>query len=286
VYKHFIITRFNLKFGGHFNKDKSGLPTQTKTWLDERFHLFEKYCFPSIQNQTCLNFTWFVLFDIETPDEYKNKLVELEKVFSNFKPLFLKSGDFACVSRVLNEEVEKRIDSSTTHIITSRIDNDDTFNIRIIEEIQKRFFEQDDEFLNFEYGLQYDVSKKILVEFNYKKNHFLSRIEKLRYPIHTVLSEDHTQVDNIARVSNILIDEPMWIEVVHQSNVSNATKLLKPVFEEIIFSQFGIKASLNTKNTLKHFKRYIKKCAFVNVRDVIQYVGLFPFLKRAYKLLK
>ena len=67
-FEHFIITRFNLPI---YSKTKSGNISSTETkYLDNRFKLFMNYCLPSIKQQTCQNFKWLVLFDINTPDEY------------------------------------------------------------------------------------------------------------------------------------------------------------------------------------------------------------------------
>ena len=46
TYKHIILTRFNLQF--ELGNDIHTQPY----WLDERFRLFEKYCLPSIVEQT------------------------------------------------------------------------------------------------------------------------------------------------------------------------------------------------------------------------------------------
>lgn len=280
MYKHFVITRFNLKVGGHFNNDKNGIATHTKIWLDRRFYLFETFCLPSIENQTNLNFLWIVLFDVNTPLKFKNRIIELEKRFSNFKPLFLNHNEI--ITKALNEEIKKHTYSDTKYVITTRIDNDDAFHCRMIDEIQKRFHKQDDVFLNFEYGLQYDIVNNLLVKFNYKKNHFLTRIEKIEdhLSILSVLSVDHTQVDKVSKVDNILISKPMWIEIVHSSNVSNSTRLNYPVFNKNTFKQFGFDGVLNLKNSIEHRIKYLKKQTYLFLGSIMKGLGLYVFLKK------
>lgn len=65
--QHFILTRFNLLI---FNKNKEGKKVRTIKWLEHRFMLFEKYCLPSVKNQTCQDFQWIVLFDSSTPERF------------------------------------------------------------------------------------------------------------------------------------------------------------------------------------------------------------------------
>ena len=68
---HFIITRFNLRI---WQQDKNNIPTHTSEWLEHRFELFEKYCLPSVENQTNKNFIWLCMFDKETPAPYKERI--------------------------------------------------------------------------------------------------------------------------------------------------------------------------------------------------------------------
>lgn len=286
IFKHFVITRFNLKMEAHFQKDKTGKLTQTEDWLKTRFYLFDTYCFPSLKNQTCRDFIWFVLFDINTPDKYLQRITEYKNEFSNFYPLFLESGDSECINRNLNIAIKKEIDEATKYVITSRIDNDDAFHMQMIDDVQKRFDYQDDLFFNFEYGLQYDLKKKILVKFLYKKNHFLSRIEKLQEPIQTVISVDHTQIDTVAEVENILQKHPLWIEVVHDSNISNSIRLSKPIFFKSIFEEFGFLADINYRLSIIYYLQYLKVQAYLFFGNIALKLGLFSVYKKLLKLFK
>lgn len=84
----FIITRFNLKL---FSKDKNNKTTLTCQWLRERFDLFETYCYPSVKGQKLQNFYWICLFADDTPDEFKQRVVELRNSYPAFLPLYLDS---------------------------------------------------------------------------------------------------------------------------------------------------------------------------------------------------
>ena len=72
---HYLITRFNLKKTNWNPRWKINQQLAlSDEWLKYRFELFEKYCFPSVYNQSNQNFTWCVFFDIKTPDYYKERV--------------------------------------------------------------------------------------------------------------------------------------------------------------------------------------------------------------------
>ena len=60
-YKHIILTRFNLQYDL-----LSDIHIQDN-WLEERFRLFEQYCFPSIIAQTNQQFDWVILLSEYPP---------------------------------------------------------------------------------------------------------------------------------------------------------------------------------------------------------------------------
>ena len=62
IYKHFILTRFNLFLYG----DNPYKIEDKELWMNHRIKLFEKYCLPSVQVQSCKDFTWIIAFDPET----------------------------------------------------------------------------------------------------------------------------------------------------------------------------------------------------------------------------
>ena len=93
--QHFLLTRFNLLL---WNKDKEGGKVRSMKWLDHRFALFERYCFPSIKNQSCQNNVWIVLFDSLTPEVFKDRIVSYQKDCPNLIPVFVEpeKGETLC----------------------------------------------------------------------------------------------------------------------------------------------------------------------------------------------
>ncbi len=86
--KHFLVTRFNLKHN-NWKTGKDGQKVLTDTWLIHRFKLFEKYCLPSVKNQSNQNFIWCCFFDNSTPQEYMVRIKKLSTSYNNFVPIFI-----------------------------------------------------------------------------------------------------------------------------------------------------------------------------------------------------
>ncbi|NOQ92400.1 MAG: hypothetical protein GQ552_06770 [Flavobacteriaceae bacterium] len=64
MFKHFIITRFNLKQEG-WNTNKNNKAILTEEWHENRFKLFINFCFSSVRSQTNRNLNgWFFLISI------------------------------------------------------------------------------------------------------------------------------------------------------------------------------------------------------------------------------
>lgn len=256
-YKHFILTRFNLKISD-FRTSAGFGSALPKEWLKNRFDLFEKYCFPSLQNQTCQNFTWLVFFDCDTPEVYRLRIESLQKQMGNFVPVFLSSGEQPQFSADLNETIVPFLNEEEQYVITTRIDNDDAFHCDMVQEIQRNFLESDDCFLSFVNGLQYDVNRKFLITFRYPDNHFISRIEKRSpmHPLRLVMGADHTKIRSIAPVryiNNPPLKKPMWIEFVHGANVANCTNLGLPLSAVLRYeSLFSIALPLSQGATLRY----------------------------------
>lgn len=254
-YKHFIITRFNLVFKV-FKEDKSGNKTHTDEWLEKRFELFDWFCFPSIANQTNNKFIWMVLFSYGTPDYYKEKIDKYRQAFPGFVPLYLKD-DEVMLDR-LKKEISKSLTANESHIITTRIDNDDSFHKDITSLIQQQFAGQEDQYMNFNKGLQYDMDNGVLCQLSYKNNAFISRIESVKNgDFKTVLEKRH---DTGYKKGDMKYIEtyPAWLQIIHEGNVSNSLRISKLFFSPTVLEDFNVKApvEISTFNSIKLYLKY------------------------------
>ena len=218
--QHFILTRFNLLL---WKKDKEGDSVRTREWLEHRFWLFEKYCLPSVINQTCNRFEWIVLFDSSTPDYFKDKISVFQAKCPQLKPVFVQPEKGRLFAEIFRQEVLKR--QIAPRVITTYLDNDDALNTRFVEDVQKRAGEvQTVTFFNYTHGYQFYTDYKYLLQVHYPRNHFVSVVENgTTSMVKTIYGfGSHYYID---RINNVKIErvenDPMWCEVIHERNMGN-----------------------------------------------------------------
>lgn len=172
-FQHFILTRFNLYL---WNKDKEGCPVRTKQWLEQWLELFERYCLPSIKNQTCQRFEWIVLFDSTTPEPFKERIGEWQKECPLLVPVYVGPQNGSYFAEIFRKEVAKRLNGN--RVITTYLDNDDALNVRFVEDIQQRVQPLGDGiFIFYTEGYQYFTGHQYLMKIHYPKNHFVRVLE-------------------------------------------------------------------------------------------------------------
>jgi len=256
MYQHFLQTRFNLR---RHPLDKFGHETLTDEWMENRFILFEKFCIPSIFNQSVSNFQWLVYFEENTKPEFREKIARYEEQIPNFIPKFV---SFPHHKDYIRESVKALINDSTEYVITTRIDNDDIVHRDFMLEIQKRFDYQYDSFFRFLKGYQWHRDTCVLLKMYEKSgNHFSSRIEKVEKGIDTVINVDNQKYQEIPGADIVDIDENkrLWIEVVHDTNVRNHHRVLMPEFNTSIIGQIDIDLEINWKNMMCMLYKYLRK---------------------------
>lgn len=217
-YKHFVITRFNIKIEyGCSLKNPDNNPMKKildEDYLEDRFSIFEKYTLLSMKQQTNQNFTWLVLFHKKTPEIFKRKIEELKKLY-HFVDLYFDDGEKFDFAEYCGGE-EKDIE----YFITTKIDNDDMFANDYIAKIQEYVNNNFHEcVLSFAKGLKYDLDSKKQYEYERNDNHFLSMLGKKEK---NILLYNHAKIfDSGEEVVLLDSDKPMWVEIIHESNVTN-----------------------------------------------------------------
>lgn len=257
-YDHFILTRFNVPSEG-----KESLIRDKPEWLKNRFVLFDKYCFPSVKNQTNQNFKWLIFFDDQTPPAFKQKIKSYSK-YEKLIPIYVEKWEFSKVKEAINKLVNK------DYILTSRLDNDDGLNINYIETLKNNITTTDDAFYNFSYGIT--LHKNSVFKQKHLSNAFISRLEKTKN-FKTVWDEQHQNI--IKTHKTIQLDlEAAWLQVIHGENVSNCTR-------------GKLSNNLNLKNGYPHIEYhliknpnitettidYLIKQPYRNTRDILRRAG-------------
>ena len=255
--QHFILTRFNLLL---WNKDKKGHKVRTTKWLEQRFSLFDRYCLPSIVNQTCKDFEWIVLFDNSTPERFKSRIAQYQKECRQFVPIYVEPEKGRYFAEIFREEVVKRINDnsdslrsksqqnpqenpsisriqelenygSQLRILTRYLDNDDALDVRFVEDLQQRALAlQDGTFIYYIDGLQFYTDHKYVMKIHYPRNHFVSVVEAGNpLTVKTVYGYgSHYYIEKIKGAKIEYVENlPLWCEVIHEKNMGNDAYFLK-----------------------------------------------------------
>jgi hypothetical protein len=226
-------------------------------FLLSRFLLFDKFCLPSVSNQTNKNFIWFVLFNDKLPEKWKIKLDEYKRQFPNFEARFMSAQEtlsmnwHATLNRFLIEELKN---SNCQFILTTRLDNDDAINLSFVDSIQKYFLAyQEEAVINYINGLQYIPRCNVLRNLTYPQSHFNTLIEKNTQDVQTALGFSHYEVPDNFKSVYLKAKTPMWLETIHSTNVVNTiyfqiNNLLNDLFLSVFkyknLNDFGIKQDI------------------------------------------
>ncbi|NOQ92401.1 MAG: hypothetical protein GQ552_06775 [Flavobacteriaceae bacterium] len=175
-----------------------------------------------------------VFFDINTPQKYKNIIVSLELKMSNFIPVFV--DDMSCFLPSIKSYIAK---SKEKYVITSRLDNDDCISKFYVEEIQKRFNNQNFMALDFVDGYTIQIQPEVKIGKRFDQyNPFITLIEKNSNPKSVwFLRHSHWKKEkNIEQIRGVRT----WISIIHQENKVNEFFGYGDVNFDTFFNDFEI----------------------------------------------
>ncbi|OIH83330.1 hypothetical protein BLJ79_14615 [Arthrobacter sp. UCD-GKA] len=207
---HVLLTRFNLPSKG----PESYLRTRDG-WLVDRVELFERYCLPSVENQTCSNFHWIIYFDPESPPWLKEKIHEWSA-----------DGVFVAIYR---EEVPQRdlvadiravTGARHTQLISTNLDNDDGLAVDFVERLQRARSESPRTAIYLTQGLIKNAGR--LYRRKDQDNAFCSVREDWSSVV-TCWTDWHNRLALQMPVLEIAGDAA-WLQVIHELNVSNRVR--------------------------------------------------------------
>lgn len=207
--KHLVISRFAIT---------SPRTEITKEWVDHRLNLLEKYCYPSVKNQTCDDFTWIVLSHKRNLTD--KQLDRLNKM-TRFRNILLKDDvNHDELLNIYRSIIFENGQTDINTVITTRIDCDDVIHKSFINEIQKNCTYNEDKYvLNFSTGYEYNINRKLLTMRSIKNsNMFISLVEK-NNDIKTVMHTQHQRMMYRFPTHQLYQDKPFWIQLIHGSNI-------------------------------------------------------------------
>ncbi|MDO4200582.1 MAG: glycosyltransferase [Bacteroidales bacterium] len=258
TFEHYIVTRFNLPI---FQAKVGGAPSKScdREYLQYRFDLFERYCMPSMVNQTNQNFKWFVLFDANTPQDFQRRAWGWHEKYENLVPCFLNLHDYTSISpeyedlcteydtivkkyypsRSLDLDVDrerglrkvtpqfvldaiKQCSANTPdYYLTTRIDNDDAFHKDFVKTVQKRFIQNPKHVVyDYVYSYKYILNEGIVYRYPLQNGHFLTLAEPTSKLFQSILYWNHLYIDKFVEVEHIY-QQPLQTELIHGNNVVN-----------------------------------------------------------------
>lgn len=230
---HFIVTRFNVR-------DKiSDSKALESSWLDRRFELFEKFCFPTVRSQSEQNFKWLVLFDSDTPELAKER-IKTYCEWGNFVSLFVPAGSEGAARKAVVENLAVIPDI----LVTTRLDNDDGICRTFVESIQERARVPRTSVLDFPSG--YVWHRNRVYQYHFPFNPFATLAELSRGEgsanFKTVYTGSHSDLGRLGEVIEVS-RKPSWLQVIHGGNLENTARGVR-VRKSSLSGEFAINEEL------------------------------------------
>lgn len=206
-FDHLILTRFSAVV-------VDDQPPPLPEWLDYRWEFFVQACVPSIQSQTSRDFRWLVWFDDRCPDDFREDVEEL--AVGAFEPIWTHTNFW----EDLAPQVASR--SIAPWLLTTRLDSDDALARDFVAAVQREVRPVDRLVIDFPRGLQVDRSGAVYQD-HLRSNHFASLLARRGDEPVTAFVAPHARLGRHTPVRRV-VTEPMWLEVLHGANVSNALR--------------------------------------------------------------
>lgn len=244
---HFLITRFNIRVDD-WTKTRDGHHINQSDWLDHRFELFNKYCLPSVKNQSDQDFDWLVFFDTSTPLEFKELNETMSLRYSNFKPIYVDGISSFLPSLIRELTVRTKSD----YLITSRLDNDDLIHENYISRVKQEARPSNELLIDMERGyqlIQRRASRHEVRNYIHRFNPFISLVEPASN-IQSVMSKNHREW-KIAKEVVKINDMPYWVEHIHDKNKLNAARNQLTLKRKTNWEDFGLKERVKTSGYIK-----------------------------------
>lgn len=217
--KHFLITKINTHTRTlWYEREYKQLLYRRfdEKYLRHRLGLFDKYVVPSVESQTCGDFTWLVCIHPDTDGAIKKEFA------SRVDNLIEVSED---------EEIANFIEGCGD-VITTNLDSDDLISMDYIENVQRAY----DlvvlrevtlpVVLSFPDGFMLDEKQELVTPTSHTNNPFVSLVERVSRPgvVRTISSYNHGTISDSFRVITFC-DSWLWATVIHENNIANRLRL-------------------------------------------------------------
>ncbi len=272
---HIIMTRFNLALSKKLwaLKEKAvDLELKARAnkylgtseeWMDHRLEIFERYCFPSIANQTNQNFKWLILCDPqETLPRHEEKLKTFSRpnIFitaaSSTDPfdgmVDLSKGVRGGWGKIVKDIIKLADSEDYQYLLTTRLDNDDALNVLYIDYMQTKMLDkfkqgEGDLLINLEGGVKLDTNTGQYYMSRMHNSQFQTLIEEIsirKTPIRTVMGlGNHSTAHQRCKTYQDK-DFLGWLQVIHPRNIHNRIKPGDKLLSNPAGDMFGIEVKI------------------------------------------
>ena len=204
LFSHFLLTRFDVRL--------EGMQRPTKAWVEHRLALFERFCLPSVAEQSSRDFNWIICFGSDFGEIVGPRLRAIARHVP-LRPLYF-SGPFR---RTYVRDLVKRLSHQTPFVITTRLDNDDAICSDFMQSVQNSFTGQAGIALNFPNGFAWCEGK--VFDNILRSNPFVSLVEN-RGSCETVWFYRHTEIGRAAELRQVE-HRGAWLRVIHNRNLAS-----------------------------------------------------------------
>ncbi len=229
-----IVTRYFLKIFAPNTPNQMTL-ADTRAWFAERERIFNHYTLPSVIAQTMHSKTWLVFIE-------KSLVKLLPKTLSDGqRPSFVQivevdsaGENFFSFRKDIGDRINARLDEMKLAgverpvVTVSRLDNDDALSHDFLATLSRLSLSEaamasTERIVTFPHGVQY-LEKKTLGTYLFNNNHFLNSYHTAPFKPELLHAMSFNHGHLFAKDQDVLVvntDLPMWVEIVHGSNVSN-----------------------------------------------------------------
>jgi hypothetical protein len=209
-FAHLILTRYALRM------PDGTLPSAE--WLAHRRPIFEAHCLPSVAAQTEPAFTWLLLYDASLTDvaealpSWQARCPHLRGV-----PTAQPWEEFNATMR---DAIHAALPPDATHVITTRLDNDDAIAPDFVALLQAAARERGARpryFLNFEIGENWTLATDTRAPHWHPTNMFISCVEPAS-DVRGIYTWAHNSVGQHGEVVE-LPQRGRWTHIMHDRNV-------------------------------------------------------------------
>lgn len=199
--KHFIFTRFSIYdptfMGFNLNRSKSDdekIKNELfdSNRLDYKFKCFDSITYPSIKNQTCNNYSWYIFASSILPLDYKQKLNKYEiKNKVVIKIVYVDNFDS------MNNFITELLNNYNNNYTTIRLDDDDGLCNTYIEKLNA-YIKEKGKIITFPKGIKYkiDESNNNQIKFG-SKVYFKNNAQGMcAIGFNIIIAGNHREVEN------------------------------------------------------------------------------------------